>query len=174
MNESYYERAADTSRYFRVMHSVNNRTPAHFHNTTELIAVRSGAERVVINGVERVLGPGEIGVSNSFDIHYYEYVGASEVTVVMISDEYLSRFKEMFGGRPGNFPGKNERTAEIFELLDRLDAAQNGNPLIAARLYRRAARHAARRLSGRTRAATATAAGWWRFSATSTTTLPRN
>ena len=132
MNESYYERAADTSRYFRVMHSVNNRTPAHFHNTTELIAVRSGAERVVINGVERVLGPGEIGVSNSFDIQYYEYVGESEVTVVMISYEYLSRFKEMFGGRPGNFPGKNERTAEIFELLDRLDAAQNGNPLIAA------------------------------------------
>lgn len=43
MNESYYERAADNSRYFKVMRSVNNRTPAHFHNTTELIAVLSGA-----------------------------------------------------------------------------------------------------------------------------------
>ncbi len=131
-NNSFYERAADTNRYFRVMKSFDNNTPAHFHNTTEIIVVVSGAERVVINGVERTLTRGDIGVSNSFDIHYYECEGSSEVTVVMLSVEYLSRFKETFGVCLGNFLPYGDKSDEIIATIDKLFAVQNGNPLISA------------------------------------------
>lgn len=130
-NNSYYERAADGNSYFRVMRSHNNSIAAHFHNTTELIIVLDGTERVVINGVEHILHAGDIGVSNSFDIHYYEAVDTSEVYVVMLSDAYIRHFREAFGTRLGNFLPNNKNTQEIIRLVARLFAAQyDGNPLV--------------------------------------------
>lgn len=130
MKESFYEREADGSRYFSVMKSKNNRTPAHFHNATEIIAVTSGCERVVINGAERVLHAGELAVSNSFDVHYYDCVGESAVTVVMLSEEYTAHFRETFGGSPTNFFPQNALSEHIFELIEALYEAQSKNQLI--------------------------------------------
>lgn len=130
MDISFYEREADGNRYFSVMKSVNNRTPAHFHNATEIIAVTDGKERVVINGDERILSAGELGVCNSFDVHYYDVVGHSAVTVVMLSEEYTAHYKEAFGGRFPNFLPSGRAPAELLDVVETLYECQGGNRLV--------------------------------------------
>ena len=130
MDLSFYEREADGSRYFSVMKSRNNRTPTHFHNAMEIIAVTEGKERVVINGDERVLAAGEIGICNSLDVHYYDVVGQSAVTVVMLSEEYTARYKEIFGGRLPNFLPAGGAAEELLALIETLYARQGGNRLV--------------------------------------------
>ena len=132
MDKSFYEREADGNRYFSVMKTKNNRTPAHFHNATEIIAVTEGEERVVINGCERVLHVGELGVSNSFDVHYYDCPKKSSVTVVMLSEEYMAHFRETFGGNPPNFFPKSEYSERMLALIEKLYALQSENRLIVS------------------------------------------
>ncbi len=131
MDQTYYEKCADDTYYFNVMDSADNLTSAHFHNCTEIIAVRAGRERVVINGTARELTAGEFAVSGSLDIHFYEPVGSSEVTVVMMSEEYTARFRE-WGGKLPNFLPKTERSGEILSLIDSLRAAAGKSRLVIA------------------------------------------
>lgn len=132
MKPSFYEREADRNRYFSVMKSTRNRTPAHFHNAMEIVAVTEGKERVVINGTERILSKGELGVSNSFDVHYYDAVGDSEVTVVMLSDEYTARFRKTFEERLPNFFCAGERSRELLALVEKLYEVRDENRLIVS------------------------------------------
>ena len=132
MDNSFYEREADGRGYFSVMKTRNNRTPAHFHNATEIIAVTEGEERVVINGAERILSAGEIGVSNSFDVHYYDCPTSSAVTVVMLSEEYTAHFKETFGGSPQNFFLKSGKSEEMLSLIETLYRFQGENKLVVS------------------------------------------
>lgn len=121
MKATFYDRAADRTRYFAVFRSKDNHTPAHFHNATEIIVVTAGAERVVINGAEQILHPGDVGVCNSLDVHYYEYIDHSEVTVVMLGEEYTARYRESDGGRLPNFFLGEERFHELIAVIDALE-----------------------------------------------------
>lgn len=130
MDGSFYERQADDVGYFRVMKVENDRVPAHFHHSTEIVAVTAGREKIIINGAERILSRGEFSVSNSFDVHYYDYVEHSEVTILMLGEEYTAHFHETFEGDLPNFLPASGRSEELLRLLDVLAGLEGANPLV--------------------------------------------
>ena len=130
MKDYYYEREADGNGYFAVFKTHNNRTPAHFHNSMEFLAITKGKERVVINGTEYIATEGEFIVCNRFDVHFYENVGDTDVTVVMLSDEYTAHFREVFDTGFASYLPKSEKSEELLALFETLYRNQNQNRLV--------------------------------------------
>lgn len=117
MRHYFYESDADELNYFNFHAAVCNCMGAHFHRSTEMLFVREGAMRVVINGVERRVTAGEFSVVNGYDVHYYESEGNSSVYVLLFGDSYLN--ESVFKGKSfENFPPANGKHEMIFRLLD--------------------------------------------------------
>ncbi len=132
MEIQYYESAADRNKYFCVMKTDDNFTPAHFHNSMEIVLVTGGLERVVINGVERILHPGDIAVCNSFDVHYYESLERAQSTVIILSEDYTARYRELFEGELESFLPRGEYTEQFMALFETLYNNMNENRLIVS------------------------------------------
>lgn len=132
MDNQYYESAADINKYFCVMKTDDNFTPAHFHNSMEIVLVTGGVERIVINGVERVLREGDIAVCNSFDVHYYESLERAQSTVIILSEEYTARYRELFEGELASFLPRCEYTGELMALFETLYRNRSENRLIVS------------------------------------------
>ena len=121
---SYYEVEADVSNYFFLCDEENNYCCAHYHNSVEVIFVKNGRHAVWINGLKSILEAGDLCVSNSFDIHYYHFLDASSVHIMLISKELMSAF---YAAHPGmEFPNilrkvgaSSEELEEVFALMQR-------------------------------------------------------
>lgn len=119
VKDAYYENKADDNNYFFFTLEKNNNCPAHFHKNIEILFVKNGRHRAGINGVERVLCEGEIAFSDSYDIHYYNYENNSEVYILLMGQDYYSRFIKEYNKSFNNFlPVKPIITKQIFDLLD--------------------------------------------------------
>ncbi len=62
---------------------------AHWHTEVEVIQVLQGGLQVGINREARVLGPGDIAVAASRDIHYYETKGDSLAVIAIFRPEIM-------------------------------------------------------------------------------------
>jgi len=126
-----YEKEADENNYLYFIFSDNNYCNVHFHKNIEILFVKEGRHRVIINGVEHILTAGEIAFSNSYDVHCYKYEEHSKVYIIVIGNNYSSRFINQYGKIFDNFlPVHNEGTKEIFELLDKFYYQKNDNNLL--------------------------------------------
>lgn len=116
MKEYFYESNADELNYFNFHRANWNCMSAHFHRSTEILFVEEGEIRVVINGVDRLLHAGDISVSNSYDVHYYQSEKNSSVYVLLFGDSYLN--KSAFGEKCfENFLPATEKHDLIFRFL---------------------------------------------------------
>lgn len=95
MKEYFYESNADELNYFNFHRATWNCMSAHFHRSTEILFVEEGEIRVVINGVDRILHAGDISVSNSYEVHYYQSEKNSSVYVLLFGDSYFN--ESLFG-----------------------------------------------------------------------------
>lgn len=115
MQQYVYEPNADELNYFNFHTAKRNCVNAHFHRSTEILFVREGEIRVVINGVDRLLRAGDISVANSYDVHYYQSAGNSSVYILLFGDNYFER--SLSGKRFENFLPASEKHEPIFRIL---------------------------------------------------------
>lgn len=94
---------------------------AHFHRQLEIIFVDRGSLYVNINGTERLLVSGGIGISDSFDIHSYRTDDLEELVsyALIVSKDYLidHSFLKKNIVLSEHFPDK-KTSATVFKLFE--------------------------------------------------------
>ncbi len=93
--EYRYEAICDTKNYLYLEKVVNEYCSVHFHRGVELVYVKDGKHRVVVNGKMKILEKGDILIVKPFEMHSYHFVEASEIYALVLSDSYLSDFYEL-------------------------------------------------------------------------------
>lgn len=114
MDNIIYEKEADEKEYFYYHLSNNNVCTPHFHNNLEMIILLKGQQRVIINGVEKVLSKGDIAISNNYDIHSYNTIGVSQMHIFVLGEAFSRRFFGMYKKSFENFMSYNK---EAFDEL---------------------------------------------------------
>ncbi|WP_251546641.1 AraC family transcriptional regulator [Pumilibacter intestinalis] len=100
----------------------------HFHSAIEILIGRKGALRALINQTEYFVRPGDILVTNSYDVHGYTFCGEESpvVNVVIFPLDYVDYFFKLRKNR--KFAMHVLRDDAIYknatELLDMFDIAR--------------------------------------------------
>ena len=95
MSATWYEQSADAPNYiyfqdFPDMDAMNYRfTGLHIHKSLEIVVVYKGCLRCTVNNRTENISAGSIFIVNSYDTHYYEYVGNAAAYIMVISKEYV-------------------------------------------------------------------------------------
>ena len=95
MSATWYEQSADAPNYiyfqdFPDMDAMNYRfTGLHIHESLEIVVVYKGCLRCTVNNHTEELSAGSIFIVNSYDTHFYEYVGNAAAYIMVISKEYI-------------------------------------------------------------------------------------
>lgn len=116
MKDEFYENNTDDSYYFNFHLAKNNFMPAHYHKSTEIIFVRQGRVKVIVNGKERILSAKEIAVFNRFDVHCICGEEKSELYILVFSEMFYPKLARGFVLE--NFLSTGKNTEEVFSLLD--------------------------------------------------------
>lgn len=112
----FYENNADNNQYFNFHSATDNFIPAHYHGSCEIIFVKKGNVKVIVNGHEKTLTCGEIAVFHRFEVHYICGEKGSDIYVLIFSDSFLPKGVQPQG--LANFLPVCEQTPTFFELLD--------------------------------------------------------
>lgn len=113
----FYESDADVGNRLSLFYDESNRVPPHFHSSMELVFVCTGEYRVIIDGEEKLLHPGEIAVADGFDVHCYFRDVPAGVYVAVISAQLLNDFRRGRETTLEKFLPKCEGTREIFSYV---------------------------------------------------------
>ena len=95
MSATWYEQSADAPNYiyfqdFPDMVAMNYHfTGLHIHKSLEIVVVYKGCLRCTVNNHTEDISAGSIFVVNSYDTHFYEYVGNAAAYIMVISKEYI-------------------------------------------------------------------------------------
>ena len=95
MSFTYYEQSADTPNYiyfqdFPDMDAMKYRfTGLHIHKSLEIVVVYKGCMRCTVNNRTEDVSAGSICIVNSYDTHYFEYIGNAAAYIMVISKEYV-------------------------------------------------------------------------------------
>lgn len=114
----YYEEIADDEKYLYFKLNENDIAQAHFHRNIEIVFVKEGAQKTVINGVQKVLHEGDIAFSNPLDIHYYEPEHYSLTYVLILGKQYCENFFAQYGNAFENFLPRTAQSEKIFSHLN--------------------------------------------------------
>lgn len=96
ITENLYEQDADVPDYvyfqdFPDMAKVKYRFEGlHVHQSVEILVVYGGCMRCMVNNRTENVSAGNIFISNSYDTHYYEYIGNASAYILVIGKEYIS------------------------------------------------------------------------------------
>ncbi|MBE7068672.1 MAG: hypothetical protein E7381_05165, partial [Clostridiales bacterium] len=73
----------------------------HYHNNLEILLLKKGTGKAVINGIEYEVTEKTIVISDSYDAHAYKMTGAqkNEAVVLIVPYAYLSKFNKYKKGR---------------------------------------------------------------------------
>ena len=121
---SIYELAADRQKYIyfeKESYPVDKDaySMAHFHKSIEMIFALTGRTDVIVNGEQITLNPGEIGVVDSFEIHYYLHDHEASRYIILVSSEYLSDLRAMFPNEKlVTKLGNTEVNRGIFQIVE--------------------------------------------------------
>lgn len=134
MQKEYYESEADCPGYIYFKYSVNNRTPAHFHDSVELIFVEEGEFTAIGGGKEETLGQGDVFFADAYTPHLYRTKNGSRSFVLVLAARYLRDFRELYKGTlPMFMKAGNDKNAELFDFLRRAYGRwQDYSPLMRA------------------------------------------
>lgn len=94
--EHWYEQSADAPDYvyfqdFPDMDAVRYRFDRlHIHQSLEMLVVYKGCMRCTVNNRTETITAGGVFIVNSYDTHYYEYVGNAAAYILVIGKEYIS------------------------------------------------------------------------------------
>ena len=94
-----YEKNADKLDYFLIDDRISNdnlspfSTRAHYHDSIEIFALKSGSVELTVNGVDYTLKKGEIAFLNPCDIHSY-YSNDCQGFALLFSKKYYRSFTE--------------------------------------------------------------------------------
>lgn len=117
--EYRYEAICDTKDYIYLEKVVNEYCSVHFHRGVELVYVKEGKHRVIVNGKMRILEKDDILLVKPFEMHSYHYAESSEIYALVLSDSYLSDFyqlaKEEFFD---TFLCNKEANRKVLDILD--------------------------------------------------------
>ena len=69
--QSYYEAHREKITYIDFMETPSFCEP-HFHSAVEILYASEGAVDTFINGAPRMIGKGEICISDSYDVHNFD------------------------------------------------------------------------------------------------------
>lgn len=111
----FYENNADGNQYFNFHSATNNFIPARYHGSTEMIFVKKGRVKVIVNGHERLLSRVEIAVFHRFEVHYICGESGSDIYVLIFSDSFLP--KSLQQQKLPNFLPNCPQTPSFFSLL---------------------------------------------------------
>ena len=118
MKDAYYESAADRFEHFYLDYSTDNNTPAHYHNSVEIIVVAEGEFTARGNGEERTLHTGDVFFADNYVTHVYKTAFHSEAYVIVLSDAYLKNFHTRYGGTfPMFMYAGEDKNARLLSLL---------------------------------------------------------
>lgn len=107
----YYENRSSflkDSMPLSIYSNINFSYRAHWHTEFELAYVESGSIYVCINNDGRKLAAGDIAISTSGDIHYYESSDPDSKIILLV-------FKPEFFGFPANWPASHKLTSSFFQ-----------------------------------------------------------
>ena len=96
MNQIWYEGSADKPeymyfQYFSDMESARYRFgDLHIHQSVEILVICDGCMRCTVNNQTEELSGGSVFIANSYDTHYYEYVGNASAYIIVVSKDYLT------------------------------------------------------------------------------------
>ena len=101
---SFYELRAEGNRYFHFQHRTVKDTLLHFHGAVEFLFAENEPQEVTVNGIKRILQPGEACFCDSFIPHAYKGVSHSTAYVLLGDKEYFKDVFASFGDkRPPTF-----------------------------------------------------------------------
>ena len=101
---SFYELGAEGNRYFHFQHRTIKDTELHFHGALELLFAENEPQEVTVNGVRRILQPGEACFSDSFVPHSYKQISQAPAYILLGDKEYFKDVFATFGDkRPPTF-----------------------------------------------------------------------
>ena len=76
-----------------------NQCEPHFHSNIELIFLLEGETEATINGVSRLLQPGEISIAGSYDVHCYTTPKYSKSILLIIPVDLVPSFVSQSKGK---------------------------------------------------------------------------
>ncbi len=94
--EEWYEQSADAPDYvyfqdFPDMNAVRYRFDRlHVHQSLEMVVVYKGCLKCTLNNRTEAIHAGSVFLVNSYDSHYYEYIGNAAAYILVIGKEYIS------------------------------------------------------------------------------------
>lgn len=87
-----YEAICDTKNYMYLEKVKNEYCSVHFHRGVELLYVKKGKHKVILNGTMKILEKDDILLVKPFEMHTYHYVETSEIYALVLSDSFLGDF----------------------------------------------------------------------------------
>ena len=131
-DKTVYEDFADGSFYLFLEKQSFFLDVPHYHDSLELLYVLNGSTTVHANGVSHKLDEGEIFISNSQIVHFYENYEEDKLAIILVlSSKYLHTFREIY--KNVNFPAVlRDKTAngEIYAILDKWYNLDQKNVLV--------------------------------------------
>ena len=110
--------------------SVDPNMAPHFHSQIELYLVKEGEFEVWINGKRRILQPGEMAVSFSYDAHGYQTFSHVKARLLILPLHLCGTFPEILGNRrlTEHYVTDTALTRQIEEWFDGIECSE-GNSL---------------------------------------------
>lgn len=131
-DKAHYEHFADDAYYiFLQKHTFFLDVP-HYHDSIEILCVLKGKTTVHLNGETYDLCAGEIFVSNSQMVHYYENYDEEKLAIIVVlSDKYMRTFKEIYKNTLlPTFLRNTDWNKHIFSIMERWYNDDNRSILI--------------------------------------------
>lgn len=131
---AYFELYRDTDNRIACFASDNNSCDPHFHSNIEILYVTHGNISCTVNGETKILGPGDISIAGSYNIHIYTSIGTTRSLLMIIPTELIPSFtamtKSMVFESPflinGEYSGQIKKAIE-----DYIDLQDHADPLLA-------------------------------------------
>lgn len=135
--QAFFEIVRDEDAAFYCLTHRNNRCSPHFHSNIEIAYVTSGNFKVTINGVEEILGPGDVSIAAGYDVHSYDTPDESEIKLLLIPVNFVPSFNHLIGSAvfKSHFLKGGLRSKAIFEAISRLEEFSSSKDSIIVKGY---------------------------------------
>lgn len=133
---AYFEIGRESDCKVLAFRAVNNWCQPHFHSNIELVFVVDGKINININGQTSSLTKNCMSIANSYDIHSYHSIEASDTIVVIIPVSLVNSYTALLRSKvfSTSFIYDCENTREIKSLVEKLSKItlqKNSNELIS-------------------------------------------
>ncbi len=135
--QAFFELARDENTAFCCEKSTNNECQPHFHSNIEIAFVIKGGFEATISGQTALLRPGDLSVASSYEVHHYRTPKESEIVLLIIPTNLVSRFNLLAQHSVFKTPFLigSRRSDAIYEAIRRLEEFNGTNDSIIVKGY---------------------------------------